>query len=44
MEEKIIIKLKDKELIEKVKLIRKAKINITELICGWILEYEINVK
>ncbi len=40
MEEKIIIKLKNKELINKLKLIRKSKINITELICKLLSEYE----
>ncbi len=44
MEEKIIIKLQNRELVNKIKQIRKAKIDITELICSWILEYEINVK
>ena len=40
MEEKIIIKLKNKELINKLKLNRKKKINITELICKLLSEYE----
>ncbi len=39
MEEKIIIKLKDKELTDKLRLIRKSKINLTELFCRWLTEY-----
>lgn len=41
MEDKIVIKLKDKTILFKIKKIRQAGINITELICGWIRDYEI---
>ncbi len=41
MEEKVIIKIHDEKIKEKLKLIRKSNINITDLICSWILEYTI---
>ena len=44
MEERIIIKLKDEKKKKKLKLIRKSNINLTKLICEWLMNYEIKEK
>ncbi len=41
MEDKIIIKLKDERLSVKVKKMRQAGINITQLFCDWLKDYKI---